>query len=619
MGRKKGKANAAQDGTQNETQDGTQNETQNTTQNETQNTTQNETQNAAQNATQNATQNAAQNATQNAAQRQARDIQTPVSDREGSHDVEKQRSEPSITEVKARDIQTPVSDREGSHDVEKQRSEPSITEVKATPQQTRFARSPTRAGDFAPNAGDHHSDDATDVDIDDASEQDAPVESELEPISSWVKKIIRSETLAQSDKMVEQFFTANKPQFAECEQFFQRLNQQIRAANAEHMVDNVDTGVIPETGYNGLCQTWQQAANWAVARKSPQDFWEAFNTTHDLLNTFNKRYHLPQSWNINLEADFASDHLSIKSDVVAEESSVSGLDALEARAVKQQRQSKSAEVLYWWPKGTGSQIFVRYGGQKAPIYRIRAGSHEPYDKTQVKRVLTSQARGTAKVTGTKNGFPEEYWKYKREDVKDLIGVGWKIEDDDEEGLNPLSYLQPAKRAIYPQTRCLVKWKDGITTLEGRAFLRRITHGSALDGDRVIYQKAAELESAYRKTQGLEEREDVDEEDHIDDTESDASSDSASSLHNKPRREPVYSSKASKKTKNHRRYEDSSSSDAESLASRVSSSRRHRGGAASYRQPGRGKSESHEATIRKLEQEIARLKMGKPSKGYRKVH
>jgi hypothetical protein len=83
-------------------------------------------------------------------------------------------------------------------------------------------------------------------------------------------------------------------------------------------------------------------------------------------------------------------------------------------------------------------------------------------------------------------------------VEDIIGIGWKVDGDDDQGLDPLSLLLPAQGISYPQTRILVKWKDGAFTVEGRSFIRRVTTGSALDGDRVIYQKAEELETACRR-------------------------------------------------------------------------------------------------------------------------
>ncbi|CEJ55669.1 hypothetical protein PMG11_01917 [Penicillium brasilianum] len=331
--------------------------------------------------------------------------------------------------------------------------------------------------------------------------------------------------------MAESFFTTDNPDYAACEAFFHRLNQLIRGANEHHNVADIDAGTIPATGYNGLCQTWQEAGKKAIADQSPENFWSAFNETRDVLKIFNKRHHLPRAWNISkewaeqligapnpraeTESDSSDDGQSTLTgqpatserqsediDLTSDDNDGTGLDALEARAMKQQRRLTSAKVLYWWPKGTGSQIFVRYGDRATPIYRIRAGSHESYSRHMVEQVLSTKTRGNAKETGVKNGIPEEFWKYRRKDVEDILGVGWKIEDDDEEGLNPLNLLRPAKGVYYPQTRTLVKWKDGVITLEGRSFIRRITSGSALDGDRLIYQKAEELETAYRKKNGL---------------------------------------------------------------------------------------------------------------------
>ncbi|KAJ5517492.1 hypothetical protein N7527_009052 [Penicillium freii] len=464
--------------------------------------------------------------------------------------VKKSRKKAQKAQRNARDIQTPAPTEVSSDSESHQPESSSAQELrqehsqnkksKAPERKARFVRSPTLPDDFAPNAGDHESNDETDSELGDASDQDAPIEHKLDPLSRWVKNVIRSETSKESEKMVEDFFTSQSPNYEACLQFFQRLNQHIRGANEDHDVNDIDTGTIPETGYNALCDTWQQAANRAIETRSPDEFWAAYNTTRGLLKTFNKRHYLPKSWNISQEwaeqligtrnpsidedtdstSDSgnnqpdqtrqlsASEESSSESDIVdIDGSQLTGLDALEARTMKQQRQLHSAKVLYWWPKGTGSQIFVRYGSRSTPIYRIRAGSYESYNPSRVERVLTTKTRGTAKVTGTRNGLPEEFWKYQRKDVEDFIGIGWKVEDDDEQGLNPLNLLLPAKGIVYPQTRILVKWKDGLFTLEGRTFIRRITAGSALDGDRVIYQKAEELENTYRRKHGLD---DIDE-------------------------------------------------------------------------------------------------------------
>ncbi|KAJ5908742.1 hypothetical protein N7495_001424 [Penicillium taxi] len=64
-------------------------------------------------------------------------------------------------------------------------------------------------------------------------------------------------------------------------------------------------------------------------------------------------------------------------------------------------------------------------------------------------------------------------------------------------IDPLSLLRPVRGVVYPQTRALVLWKDKTTTLEGRAFIRRILQ----KGDYAIYQKAEEMEREYRKLYG----------------------------------------------------------------------------------------------------------------------
>ncbi|KAJ9482119.1 hypothetical protein VN97_g11327 [Penicillium thymicola] len=487
----------------------------------------------------------------------------------------------------------------------------------------RDARSPTRAGDFAPNASDYESDGETDLDSD-SSDQDVLIEDKLQPLSRWVKDVIRSETLKESESMVEDFFTSGSPSYDGCLAFFQRLNQKIRAANLQHEVMDIDTGSIPETGYNALCQAFQQAGKKAIDNTSPEEFWEAYNKTYDLLTMFNKRHSLPKAWNISeawaenligspnpkirveedtsstsdsdiqagdiqagdIQADQTSEVSSAESDIdIENDHQPTGLDALEVRANKQQRQLNSAKVLYWWPKGTGSQIFVRYGSRSTPIYRIRAGSHESYNPSRVERVLTSMTRGTAKVTGVKNGLPEEFWKYQRKDVEDFVGIGWKVEEDDEQGFDPLNLLLPAKDIVYPQTRILVKWKDGRFTLEGRSFIRRITTGSALDGDRVIYQKAEELEDFYRKEHGLYDIED----DDID-TESDSSAQSNKARNRRHRSEPARYSNSHSQSSRHR-------SEPARYPSPHSKSSRHRSEPARYPSPHSGSSRHRSESAR----------------------
>ncbi|CAP80012.1 hypothetical protein PCH_Pc12g03850 [Penicillium rubens Wisconsin 54-1255] len=82
--------------------------------------------------------------------------------------------------------------------------------------------------------------------------------------------------------MVEDFFTSHSPNYEACLQFFRRLNQHIRGANEDHDINNIDTSTIPETGYNALCDTWQQAS------ESDDDGSDAsIQSSH----SHNRRYH----------------------------------------------------------------------------------------------------------------------------------------------------------------------------------------------------------------------------------------------------------------------------------------------------------------------------------------
>lgn len=95
-----------------------------------------------------------------------------------------------------------------------------------------------------------------------------------------------------------------------------------------------------------------------------------------------------------------------------------------------------------------------------------------------------------------NNVCQEVWKYSHHNVLDIVGVGWKVEDDDEAYTNALAPMQPVKDASYPHTRVLVKWKDGNTTLEHQGFIQQIVNGSSINGDQIIYFKARELKNAY---------------------------------------------------------------------------------------------------------------------------
>lgn len=483
-------------------------------------------------------------------QASAREIQTPVSDRantrDPSSDSESRNAESSKDPVERQKLQEKFGrspDRLSAHPEGTSAGSgpsPNGSPEQTEDKQTRFARDPFHKEDFAPGEVDSDFDmnDATDPELENASEQEGPTEHVLPRPSTWVKKLIKSETTKYTN-IAEEFFNSETPDYDKVEQFFRKLNQQIRGLNEQHHANDIDTGIIPESTYVKLCQVYRQQILQAMEQGDKDRAWQAWQSTYNLLKEFNKRHYLPRTWNLRSDVaetkigspnpqavDSGSDRQSVTTNndeqadlaeiddasqiVESDDESPgmngdqgTGLDALEARTVQHHRGLSSGKVLYWWSKGTGSQIFVRYGDRSTPVYRIRAGSHESYSPHQVERVLTS-TRGTAKAKIEKNGIPEEIWKYGREHVEDIIGVGWKVEDDDESDLNPLSLIRPGKGTLYPQTRVLVKWKDRKFTLEGRAFIRRITSGSSLDGDRVLYQKACEMESTYRLKHGLAE-------------------------------------------------------------------------------------------------------------------
>ncbi|PYH40991.1 uncharacterized protein BP01DRAFT_408517 [Aspergillus saccharolyticus JOP 1030-1] len=201
------------------------------------------------------------------------------------------------------------------------------------------------------------------------------------------------------------------------------------------------------------------------------------------------------------------------------EDNVEDIDELVLRAEQQWVLHENFNVVCWWKKGTGAQIIVRYGTDPY-IYRIRAGRSHHWDSKKCPQVIGSNAGEN--VTNTPNGnviltsrgdckkyedIPEGFnytWKYTRKDVQGILGVAWKVPDDDEDidTHDALCLIIPEKGVCYPQTRVLVKWKDGIVTVEDRATIRRITEKRPIDGDMVIYWKAKQSEIRFRKEEGL---------------------------------------------------------------------------------------------------------------------
>lgn len=536
----------------------------------------------------------------------------------------------------------------------KQNADPPDARVMQTPFTDREETAEQEEKTFHDESGEEFASDAGDPneqDSDTSAESEnkgPPIEDKPPPLTKWVKEVIQRETSGEKSHSMENFFQSEEPDASACRPFFDRLNQYIRAANQEHEVVDIDEGTIPPGAYDPIADTCRRKV--LANKDNPEEAWDAFHETRRLLKLINRRYRLPRTWNFHPswcericgqdptmhaqsdeEAEPSNDESQSVGDAEGEHDSAdersdsddsgvesvqpTGLDSLESRAMREQRRHNGGKVLFWWPKGTGSQTFVRYGDRSAPIYRIRAGSHEMYDQKRVEKVLTTKTRGNQKVSLIKKGIPCEEWKFGRQHVEDICGIGWKIEDDDEVGIDPLSFIRPVPNSVYPQTRAWVKWKDGEFTLEGRQFIRRITNGSSLQGDQVMYQKAKDSETAYRLRHGWEE---PDSEIDFDDTrpstraenakmrsdpESEEDSDDGFPLRHTKQRKKQFPISGHRRGRARARSEDEMQSDITSGSEHVT---RANVGFTRNSKKGRSKDE----TIRLLEERLQQLQMGR---------
>ncbi|KAL4861088.1 hypothetical protein BDV12DRAFT_204372 [Aspergillus spectabilis] len=331
-------------------------------------------------------------------------------------------------------------------------------------------------------------------------------------LNDWTKKILECFIQQHGEEIKKEFHEKN-PDFSKIESLFKTLNISITSANKAHKAPLESNNVRGDV-YRKTHNAWSARVNQKSVKGNREEEWKAYYELHKMFRLFNKENHLPEEWNIPSDIpelffgdrppgieelpDDEDSAFSSSGESESEESDsdeIDGIDALEAKMRKEYSSLSHGKVLYWWPVGMGTQIFVRYGSKKNPIYRVRAGSSLPYDPRSTEQVL-SVTHGNAKERITEDGMVKEVWRYSRDDIQDITGVGWKVEDDDDTNANALALIRPAKNTIYPHTRVLVKWKLGGTTLERRGFIRRIANGSTLSGDRMIYVKAKELENAY---------------------------------------------------------------------------------------------------------------------------
>ncbi|GMG01319.1 unnamed protein product [Aspergillus oryzae] len=262
--------------------------------------------------------------------------------------------------------------------------------------------------------------------------------SPLEAENPWVIDIIREATSKQIHEELKASFLRGEPDMSAATVFFAEVNQKIQKANDEHGAER-DRGTIPGDAYEKLYADFKTALEKAKLERNEEAALYVVQETHSKFAKFNQEHHLPEEWNINPDA--------FKHDSMPEV------------APKPEPQDNDSLFSGSLPDYTGSE---RYSRQR------------------------EHPRGVGK----------------RGKVRGIVGVGWKVDDDDEEGIEPLDLLVPKPYATYPHTRILVLWVDGAVTLEDRAFIRRITKGSYLNVARIIYHKALRQEIRYRKAERL---------------------------------------------------------------------------------------------------------------------
>ncbi|KAL4733840.1 hypothetical protein BDV11DRAFT_175324 [Aspergillus similis] len=326
---------------------------------------------------------------------------------------------------------------------------------------------------------------ALDSDFENLSDDEPPSKREKryrEPkLSDWTKAIIEA-FVTEHGENIEKELQEENPDFAKIKSLLGQLNNAITNANREHRAP-LELNIVRVDVYQQIYNAWKARVNSDHVKGNSREEWKAYYELHKMFRLINCQNHLPEEWNIPSataeqlfgakpsgieelpdDAESAASYSDESESEESESDEVEGIDALEARMRKEYSSLSRGKVLYWWPVGMGTQIFVRYGPKSSPIYRVRAGSSLPYDPRSTEQVL-SKTRGNAKIRVQAEGTVKEVWKYTRDDVQDIIGVGWKVDDDDDTSANALAFIRPAKDIVYPHTRVLVKWKLGAVSLK----------------------------------------------------------------------------------------------------------------------------------------------------------
>ncbi|GKZ59931.1 hypothetical protein AnigIFM49718_006255 [Aspergillus niger] len=334
-------------------------------------------------------------------------------------------------------------------------------------------------------------------------------------------EVLKDRFIASNDDAFKQQFQTENPKFGGLDEEIQLFNVILRKENIKHNVDP-ERGTIPPGYYTNNWETW---INFLGREPDVQKRWKTYDDLRGIIVRFNGQNGLPQEWNFSREvADRMLGNRPADMEVPVEiyedsgisdsedqpdsdsdsdsDSEAEGLDLLENRMLKHFSTLTRGKVLYWWSAGRmGTQILVRYTKTiedvKRHIYRVRPGSSQIWDEKRVEQIFPKRTRGRRTLLIEVDGITREVPEWSRNQVADILGVGWRTTSTRESCADCFLDMHPeVERLRYPPTKILVKWVDNKRTLESREFVQRIVTGGGKKGDMLIYTKAREMEARY---------------------------------------------------------------------------------------------------------------------------
>ncbi|GAQ45003.1 hypothetical protein CBS147343_7860 [Aspergillus niger] len=364
-------------------------------------------------------------------------------------------------------------------------------------------------------------------DEDDTRGEPMEVDEEEVPLTLYKKPKVRDwgrelkqNFINKNDATFKEQFQEEEPNFDIIENAINVFNRSLRKENQDHH-EKLDRATIQASFHR---PQWAGFKASISLRSDARAKWTAFDKMRFIVVQFNTQNELPQEWNFSREIakrilgerpvdmdepdeTYKEPGVDIEDDTETDSDSDSdseedGLGQLENRMMEHFSALYRGRVVCWWATGSfGTQILVRYrkreGKAKHDIYRVRAGSSQTWNPQRVVQIFPDSTRGQLKVTRVVNGLERRQWQWGRKDVKDILGVGWSVGDEEEGYGDCYRELHPkVERERYRDTVVIVRWKDKEETIETRQFVRRMAIGGPKKGDMLIYTKAREMETAY---------------------------------------------------------------------------------------------------------------------------